>query len=79
MADFCRISRLGLGAALAVVAGLSAASAQDQRAMQQQACSRDVSRYCRKLMNEGDMAIHQCLQQHREKLSPACRRLVEGQ
>lgn len=78
MADFWRISRLGLGAALVMVAGLSAASAQDQRGMQQQACSRDVSRYCRKLINEGDVAIHQCLQEHRAKLSPACRRLVEG-
>lgn len=78
MAGFLRLSGRGVVAGLVVLAGLSAASAQDQRATQEKACSRDVSRYCRKLMNEGDAAIHQCLQQHREKLSPTCRRMVEG-
>jgi hypothetical protein len=48
------------------------------RDAQQQACSRDVSRHCRKQMNDGDSAIYQCLMQNREKLSPSCRKLVEG-
>ncbi len=56
------------------------AVAQDAaRGTQQQACSRDVSRYCRKQMGEGDSAIYLCLQQNREKLSPSCRKLIDGQ
>jgi hypothetical protein len=56
---------------------MALANAQDTRARQQQACSRDVSRHCRKQMNDGDMAIYQCLQQNRERLSPACRNVVD--
>jgi hypothetical protein len=54
------------------------AVAQDNRSAQQQACSRDVSRNCRKQMNDGDLAIYQCLQQNQNKLSPACRKVVGG-
>jgi hypothetical protein len=56
----------------------TAANAQDARDEEQRACSRDVSRHCRKLMNEGDMVIFQCLQQNRDKLSPSCRKVVES-
>jgi hypothetical protein len=57
---------------------VSFAAAQDGRNTQQQACSRDVSRNCRKQMNDGDLAIYQCLQQNQDKLSPACRKVVGG-
>ena len=36
---------------------------------EQRACSRDVSRFCRKVMDQGDFTILACLQQHRPKLS----------
>jgi hypothetical protein len=65
-----------LGASLG--ASLGVAQAQDARGQQQQACSRDVSRHCRKVMNDGDMAIYQCLQQNREALSAACRKVIEN-
>jgi len=75
-----RSARSAIGGVTAVLllAGLTVAVAQDQRSTQQQACSRDVSRHCRKVMNDGDMAIYQCLQQNRDTLSSACRKVIEN-
>jgi hypothetical protein len=44
---------------------------------EQQACSRDASRFCRKeLGNDG--AVRQCLQANRTKLSSSCRKVFES-
>jgi len=43
---------------------------------EQKACAKDVARYCRALMNEGDFVILGCLKQHRTKLSAACNRVL---
>jgi len=40
---------------------------------EQQACTRDVHRFCRELMDQGDFTILACLKDNRPKLSPACR------
>jgi hypothetical protein len=40
---------------------------------EQQACTRDVERFCRKLVDQGDFTILACLKDNRPKLSPACR------
>ena len=40
---------------------------------EQQACTRDVQRYCRKLVDQGDFTILACLKENRPRLSPACR------
>ena len=79
------LQSLGFAAAFTLMAmaalpvSITPAAAQDAtRSAQEKACSRDVSRHCRKLMNDGDFAIQQCLLQNREKLSPACRKVVEG-
>jgi hypothetical protein len=40
---------------------------------EEQACTRDVQRFCRKLMDQGDLTILVCLKENRAKLSPACR------
>jgi hypothetical protein len=39
----------------------------------QQACTHDVQRFCRKLMDQGDFTILACLKENRQKLSVACR------
>lgn len=39
---------------------------------EQKACSRDVSRFCRKVMDQPDLVILSCLQQNRPKISKAC-------
>jgi hypothetical protein len=47
------------------------ALAQD-RAQSESACGRDASRVCKKVINDGDMAILGCLKENRTKLRPAC-------
>jgi hypothetical protein len=44
---------------------------------EQQACSRDASRFCRKQLSD-DMAVQQCLQRNRTKLSRACKKVFES-
>jgi hypothetical protein len=44
---------------------------------EQQACSRDSSRFCRKQLSD-DMAVQQCLQRNRTKLSRACKKVFES-
>jgi hypothetical protein len=53
------------------------AQAQTPTPQEHQACSRDASRLCRHLLSEGDSVVQQCLQQHRERLSPTCRKAFE--
>jgi hypothetical protein len=50
----------------------SAASAQEGR----DACARDVSRFCRAQMNDGDQIVLACLQQNRARLSKACQQTL---
>jgi hypothetical protein len=40
------------------------------------ACARDVSRFCRAHMNDGDQIVLACLQQNRARLSRACAKVL---
>jgi len=51
----------------------SGALAHSGSEQEQQAFTRDVQRFCRKLMDQGDLTILACLKENRPKLSPACR------
>jgi Cysteine rich repeat len=51
----------------------SAASAQQQG---HDACSRDVVRHCRAVMNDGDMAVLACLKQNRPRISKGCEKVL---
>jgi hypothetical protein len=65
---------------LAVIAGSVAtnAFAQDAtRASQEKACGKDVSRYCKPVIDAGDMVILSCLQQNRTKISQACQKVLK--
>jgi len=42
----------------------------------QNACSRDASRFCRAKMNDGDMVVLSCLKEHRSKLGKACAKVL---
>jgi hypothetical protein len=53
-----------------VSAGALAHSGSEQ---EQQACTRDVQRFCRKLMDQNDLLILACLKDNRPKLSSMCR------
>ncbi|HXO68715.1 MAG TPA: hypothetical protein VN838_07110 [Bradyrhizobium sp.] len=60
---------------LLTVSVSTGAIAQQQRSGtpdEQKACSRDVSRFCRSLMDQGDFVILACLKENRPKLTKAC-------
>ena len=59
--------------ALPFVLIASVASAQQQG---HDACARDVSRFCRAHMQEGDQVVLACLKQNRGKLSKACQQVL---
>lgn len=52
----------------------SAASAQQQPG--HDACARDVTRFCRPVMNNGDQAVLACLKQNRARLSKGCEKVL---
>ena len=68
---------------LALILSLSVctgASAQQQRSgtpEEQKACSRDVQRFCRPVIDQGDFTILACLQQNRAKLTKACAQVLK--
>ncbi len=39
---------------------------------EQKACTRDVERFCRTVMDQGDFTVLACLKEHREKISKGC-------
>lgn len=43
---------------------------------EQRACSRDVSRFCRTVMDQNDLVVLSCLQQNRAKISKACNQVL---
>jgi len=59
---------------LPLVLMASAASAQQQQG--HDACARDVSRFCRAHMSEGDQIVLACLQQNRARLSKGCQKVL---
>jgi len=68
-----RISLVFLSALIVTqVLAISNASSQQGH----DACARDVSRFCRAQMNDGDSAILACLQQHRARLGKACDKVL---
>ena len=65
--------------ALLSVSVSTGAIAQQQRSgtpEEQKACARDVQRFCRPLMDQGDFVILACLQQNRAKLTSGCRMVL---
>jgi len=73
------MSKLVLAVAL-FFTGLSLALAQSGRPgtpQEQQACTRDASRFCRQQLGD-DASVQQCLRQHRQKLSSACQKVFQS-
>jgi len=68
-----RISFVFLSALIAAqVLAISDASSQQGH----DACARDVSRFCRAQINDGDSVVLGCLKQHRARLSRACDKVL---
>jgi hypothetical protein len=69
-----------LALALLSLSPSTAAFAEPQRAgtpEEQKACVRDVQRFCRPVMDQGDFTVLACLQQNRPKISPACDQVLK--
>ncbi len=64
---------------LIVLAPMSGVLAQGHMGTpeEQRACSPDASHFCRSVLGN-DMAVQQCLQQHRTRLSKACGKVFES-
>jgi hypothetical protein len=76
------MSRIFLSFALLLTFGSTVTIAQAQgqphqgTEAEQRACARDVSRFCRKVMDQGDFTILACLQEHRPKLTRSCNQVL---
>jgi hypothetical protein len=75
------MSRFFLALTLLSLSVSTGANAQQQRSgtpEEQAACSRDVQRFCRPVIDQGDFTILACLQQHRPKLTKACDQVLKN-
>ena len=45
---------------------------------EQKACNRDVQKFCRPVIDQGDFTILACLQQNRPKITPACDQVLKN-
>ena len=69
---------LALSLAIVPVAALAAEEKHLGTPQQQRACRPDVLRHCRAVQG-GDIAIAECLDANKDKLTPACRKVIEGE
>ncbi len=45
---------------------------------EQKACTRDVQRHCRPVIDQGDLVVLACLKQNRDKISQACDQVLKS-
>jgi Cysteine rich repeat len=45
---------------------------------EQKACTRDVERFCRSVMDQGDLIVLSCLKDNRPKISTACDQVLKN-
>ena len=66
--------------ALALLSSTTAAFAQQRAGTQQEqaACTRDVQKHCRKVIDQGDFVILACLKENRSKISAACDQVLKN-
>jgi hypothetical protein len=69
---------LTLALAILPAAALAAEEKHLGTPQQQRACRPDVLKFCRAVQG-GDIAIAKCLEANADKLTPACRKVIEGE
>ena len=71
-----------LAVTLVSISVSSGAFAQQQSrsgtAEEQKACTRDVQKFCRPVIDQGDFTILACLKEHRAKISTACDQVLKN-
>ena len=66
---------------LSLAASSGAFAQQQQRSgtpEEQKACNRDVQKFCRPVIDQGDFTILACLQQNRPKITAACDQVLKS-
>jgi hypothetical protein len=53
-------------------------SPQRGSAEEQKACTRDVQKHCREVIDQGDFTILACLKENRAKISEACNTVLKN-
>jgi hypothetical protein len=71
------LNKVLLLAVLASSVATNAFAQDNARAAQERACGKDVTRYCKPVLDAGDMVILSCLQQNRTKISPSCQKVLK--
>ena len=61
---------------LVLITSAAAAQTPQDRQKGHDACSRDVSRFCRAHMQDGDQIVLACLKQNRAKISKGCQQML---
>ena len=69
---FLVVTLLSLSASTGAIAEQTPPQQRSGTPEEQKACARDVQKYCRPVMDQGDFTILACLQQNRPKLTMAC-------
>lgn len=70
-----------LALTLLSTAAFSTAALAQQRSgtpEEQKACTRDVQKFCRPVIDQGDFTILACLKENRAKISPACDQVLKN-
>ncbi len=70
------LKRILILAALVTLLPTVSFAQANQRDQGEKACGGDARRLCRKVLNDGDGAVLNCLQTNEKKLSGACRKLL---
>jgi hypothetical protein len=70
---FLALSLLSISVSTGAVAQERSGTPEEQKA-----CARDVQRFCRAVMDQGDFTVLACLQQFRAKISPACDQVLKN-
>jgi hypothetical protein len=73
---FCGMRRQAMTRFVFVIPFILLASGVSAQQQGHDACARDVSRFCRAVMNDGDQVVLACLKQHRARLSKACDKVL---
>ena len=63
---------------LTVSTGAAFAQQRSGTAQEQAACTRDVQKHCRKVIDQGDFVVLACLKEHRSKISAACDQVLKN-
>ena len=63
---------------LSIPASTSAIAQHSGTPEEQKACRRDVQRFCRKVIDQGDLPILACLQQNRSSLAEGCAKVLKN-